>query len=593
MTAGTPLNDLPGTAATRPAPLRQARSRLFQGLLPLDKSRIGTDILAGITLATLGIPAVMGYTRIIGTPVITGLYTMLLPMVVFAIFGSSRHLVVGADSATAALVAAALAGAAVASNAKYVALTSLVALGVGAMLLVTRVLRFGFIADFLSRTVLVGFLSGVGIQIATGQLHSILGVEKGGHGSVGELWFTIAQIPQTRPLSLYISLIVLTVIVSGEKFMPRFPGALVAVIGMIAASARFHWGEHGLSVVGVVPSGLPRISVPEASWNDIALILPISFSCLVVILAQSAATSRAYALRYRERFSENVDLVGLSLANFAAGSSGTFVVNGSPTKTAIVDGAGGRSQVAHLTTAAVVVAVLLFLTRPLSYLPNAVLSTIVFLIGLKLIDLSALIDIRRKKPGEFALALATAAAVVFLGVEYGILLAMILSLLQHVRQGYRPKSAVILHDPVEHWRMHPVAPGKMIEPGVVLYWFGADLYYANANYFVEQAHLLVDQSPVPLRYLVVDSEAITSVDFSAGRSLIELQQDLAEKGVTLVLTRVTPSLRADLDGLDVTQAIRPENIFQSRKQSLEVFRGAKADTDKKPHDKMYENKREH
>src|SRR5208283_2651295 len=236
----------------------------------------------------------------------------------------------------------------------------------------------------------------------------------------------------------------------------------------IAASAIFHWGDHGMKLVGDVPNGLPGLGLPNVAWNDVPLVLPIAFSCCIVILAQSAATSRVYAFRYGEQFNENTDLVGLSVANLAAGLSGTFVVNGSPTKTAMVDTAGGRSQIAHLTTAATVLLVLLFLTKPLSYLPNAVLAAIVFMIGVKLIKLRELAEIRKKSWNEYVVALAIAAIVLFIGVKQGIMAAMVLSLLDHVRQGYRPHTAIILTDPVEHWRMEPVVPGKMIEPGLVM-----------------------------------------------------------------------------------------------------------------------------
>src|SRR5262245_28182206 len=371
---------------------------LFQGILPFNRAGLATDILAGITLATLGIPEVMGYTKIIGTPVITGLYTLLLPVLAFAIFGSSRHLVVGADSATAAMTAAGLASLSLfANDPKYVAMTSLVALVSAAMLLLSRILRLGFLADFLSRTVLVGFLSGVGVQVALTQLHSMLGIDKGGTGLVRQLVFTFRNLPETKLSSVLIALAVLAIIAGSERLAPRFPGALLAVIGMIAASALFHWGDHGIALIGTVPGGLPHLGLPDVTWSDAQTVVPLAFSCFIVILAQSAATSQAYAMRYRDRYSENVDLVGLSLANAVAGCSSTFIVNGSPTKTAMLEDAGGRSQVSHLGMAVVVMMVLLFLTSPLSFLPEAVLAAIVFIIGVKLVDYRGLQDIYRKK----------------------------------------------------------------------------------------------------------------------------------------------------------------------------------------------------
>ena len=549
------------------------RLAFFQGVFPFDKSRLGPEILAGITLAALGIPEVMGYTRIIGTPVITGLYTMLLPMLAFAIFGSSRHLVVSADSATAAMVAASLAALSlVADTPRYVSMSSLVALVAAGMLLVARMLRAGFLADFLSRTVLVGFLSGVGLQVALSQLHGMLGLEKAGHGFFPELFLILQHVPDTQLNSLFISLVVLVVIVGLHLLTPRFPGALLAVIGTIVASSWFHWDERGIQVIGAVPSGLPHIGLPQFSWNDLPMVLPISFSCCIVILTQSAATSRAYAQRYRDRFSENADLVGLALANAAAGCSTTFIVNGSPTKTAMVDSAGGRSQLAHLTTALMVLLVLLFLTQPLSHLPAAVLSSIVFLIGVKLIDLRGLFDIYRRKRKEFVLAVATAATVVGVGVEQGILLALVLSLILHVRHSYQPHTALVVRDPTEHWRMERVAPGKFAEPGLIMYWFGADLFYANAGLFSEEVLRLVRESPSPVRWLVVEAGAITDIDYSAGQALMELEEDLKKAGVVLALARVTPHVRWDLERLGLINVIGPNRIFDSRGACLEAYR---------------------
>ena len=397
-------------------------------------------------------------------------------------------------------------------------------------------------------------------------------MENGGEGFWGHLFFTAKHLKDIDPASVCIALCVLGTIIGFECFAPRFPGALLAVVGMIAASAMFDWGNHGIKLVGDVPSGLPNLGLPNVTWNDVPLVLPIAFSCCIVILAQSAATSRAYAFRYGERFNEDTDLVGLSVANLAAGLSGTFVVNGSPTKTAMVDTARGRSQIAHLTTAATVLLVLLFLTKPLSYLPSAVLAAIVFMIGVKLVKLPELAEIRKKSWNEYAVALAIAAIVLFIGVKEGIIAAVVLSLLDHVRQGYRPHTAIILTDPVEHWRMESVVPGKMIEPGLVMYWFGAELYYANANYFAEQALHLVTHSPSPVRWFVVDAGAIADVDYSAGKMLKELQLECAKRDVALVLTRVSESLRADLDRQQLTEAIGVHRIFGSRRDCLAAYR---------------------
>src|SRR5262249_16239664 len=385
------------------------------------------------------------------------------------------------------------------------------------------------------------------------------------------LLFTFRRLPEMKLSSMLIALAVLATIVGSERLAPRFPGALLAVMGMIVGRAIFHWGAHGIELIGVVPGGLPRLSLPDVTWSDAKSVVPLAVSCFIVILAQSAATSQAYAMRYRDRYSENVDLVGLSLANALAGCSSTFVVNGSPTKTALLDDAGGRSQVSHLTTAVVVLMVLLFFTRPLSFLPEAVLAAIVFIIGVKLVDYRGLRDIYRKKPKEFVVALAAAATVVLIGVREGIIVAVVLSLLDHVRRSYRPRMGVVLGGLPDHWRIETAVPGKMIEPGLVLFWFGSDLFYANAARFAETALRLVNESPSPVRWLVIDASAITGIDYTAGRALMDLQKDLAKANVVLAMARVQPGFHLSLEHMGLIKLIGTAGLFDPRQACIEAY----------------------
>jgi MFS superfamily sulfate permease-like transporter len=220
--------------------------------------------------------------------------------------------------------------------------------------------------------------------------------------------------------------------------------------------------------------------------------------------------------------------------------------------------------------------VLLFLTRPLSFLPNAVLATIVFLVGVKLVDHRGLAEIYRTAPREFAVAIVTAAPVVFVGVEQGILHAVVVSLVQHVRRSYRPMTGVVVHDATDRWRLEDAAPGKMLEPGMVMFWFGSDLSYANVSSFAEEARKLVTESPVPVRWLVIDCSAITGLDFSAGRALIDLQQDLAKAGVVLALSRLQVSPHGDLERLGLLTPVGSHRIFASRHECVEAYRAERA-----------------
>jgi hypothetical protein len=281
---------------------------VMRGVLPIDRSRVSVDVLAGITLAALGIPEVLGYAKIAGMPVVTGLYTMLLPMAVFAVLGSSRHLVVAADSATAAILAAALTGLAVAGSERYVRLAGLAALLAGAMLLLARLARLGFLANFLSRTVLVGFLTGVGIQVAAGQLPDMLGVTAAGQQTPARLWDTVRALPHINRADVAVSIGVILFVLAARGVTRRIPGMLIAVIIAISVSWAADLASRGVAVVGPVPRGLPSLGLPALGGHAAALLLGAAASMFVVILAQSAATSRAYAGKYEEEFSEDTDL---------------------------------------------------------------------------------------------------------------------------------------------------------------------------------------------------------------------------------------------------------------------------------------------
>ncbi len=504
---------------------------LLRGLLPFDRNRLVPDVVAGITLAALGIPEVMGYTKIAGTPLVTGLYTLLLPIVAFAVLGGSRHLVVAADSATAAILASMLVAVAAIGSPEYVALTSLVALAVAGMLLLARVFRFGFLADFLSRSALIGFLTGVGVQVAGGELAGLVGLSREGHNALAQIASALMRLPSTHVPTLAISVAVLAAILLADRLAPRIPGALIAVIGAIAFSAAFDFAGKGIATIGNVPSGLPSFALPPLHVTGIQHVLACAVSCFLVIIAQSAATARAYALRYDEQFTGNLDLVGLAAANAAAGLTGTFVVNGSPTKTEMVDEAGGRSQLAHLATAAVVLLVLLFLTRPLGFLPNAVLSAIVFMIGVKLIDLKGMRELLRLQRDEFWIALLVAAAVVILSVMYGIAVAVILSLIAHVRHGYRPRTRVLVRDDAGRLESIPAQPNRVAAPGLLVYRFEADLFYANANLFMQQILHLVSATEQPIRAVVLDASGIDNIDYTAAKMLLEVRNELARRNI--------------------------------------------------------------
>ena len=553
----------------------QARSggwlRLFQGIRPVTRAGAARNAVAGLQLAAMNIPQALGYTKIAGMPVVTGFYTLLLPLLAFAMFGSSRYLVVAADSATAAILAGRLAGMAPVASARYVALASTVALLTAGFLLLARVLKLGFLADFLSQTVLIGFLTGVGFQVGVAVLGEMVGLEVHSHRTVGQLLEVFRGLPEAHFPTVLISAVVVTGVFAFSWFAPKVPGSLIAVACAIAASAGWDFAGRGITIIGPVVGGLPHLGLPDVHWKDAVPLLGVSSSCFVTILAQSAATARFYAGRHHQHWDGSADLVGLSAANAAAALSGTFVVDGSPTQTAMVESSGGQSQLAQVATAMTVAFVLLFLTKPLQYLPRCVLGAIVFFIAVRLIDLRGLREIRRESPEEYALGLFTAIVVVLVGVEQGILLAMVLSLLRVVRHSYRPHTGVFVVSEGDGWQLVPAVPGAATKPGLVIYRFGAALFYANATLFAEEVRGLVGPAPSLVRWLVVDAEAITNVDYTAARMVRQLQKQLVHCGVMLVLARVPFSLKADLERHLLTKVIGPARFFDRLHDALAAF----------------------
>jgi MFS superfamily sulfate permease-like transporter len=364
---------------------------------------------------------------------------------------------------------------------------------------------------------------------------------------------------------LAISISVLVLIVGSKKISKNIPGALVAVIGTIVASSLFNLEAHGVHVLGEIPGGLPTIGLPNVHWEkDLVLkLLPTAFSMFVVILAQSAATSRAYAASYNERVNEDVDLIGLSLANFGAGVCGTFVANWSPTKTQMVVSAGGRSQLAQITTSLIVLFAVLFLTGPLAKMPNAALSAVVCLIGVELIDIKGMRKIWIQRPSEFWVALITALVVIFVGVHQGILLAMVLSLVEHVRRSYRSKNVIVVPDKTGGWRFLPVTAPEQVRPGLLVYGFAHTMYYANAQQLYEQVLDLTKRAQPPLVWFCIEASAVADVDFTAASTLRDLHGILREQGTRLVFCDVIDLVKTELDRYELTDLFGKDAFYGS------------------------------
>ncbi|HEY5249160.1 MAG TPA: SulP family inorganic anion transporter, partial [Dermatophilaceae bacterium] len=487
-------------------------------------------------------------------------------------------LVVGADSATAALLAAGLASLGIAGLTPYtslwVAYCGAVALITGLLLLVARLLRLGFIGDFLSASVLIGFLTGVGVQVLTGQIPDMLGIPKGTGTWLQQQWDMLTSLSDIQWETFAFALGTLLIIIGFKRFVPKVPGAIVAVILSIAISTAVDASANGVAVVGSVTGGFPQpLGIPQGvDWStQLGGLSTIAFSCLILIVAQSAATSRSFAMKHGDPVDVNRDIVGLGGANIAASLTGTFVVNGSPTKTQILDTQKGKTQVANLTMSAIVLLVVLFFTSVLTNMPKATLGAIVFLIGIDLIDVLGLKRVKSRRMDEFVIALITAVVVCAVGVEQGIILAIVVSILELIRRQYKPKDFLVTLDGNGEPTYQKAAAGAQSAPGLLVFRYDAELFYANANRFVDDIEALIGGAPTPVRWFVLDAGSLTDMDYSAGISLGSLLDYLKAREIVFALARADDSLLDTMDAYGLKERIADAYVFGTLTEAVTAF----------------------
>ena len=545
-----------------------------------QRSWLRADVLAGASLAAVAIPEAMGYSSIAHVPFGAGLYSLIVPAIVFALVGASRLLVVGADSATAALLASGIAGLGVVGlqrdSAEWLAWAGLIALVTGGLLLIAWVLKLGFLGDFLSTSVLVGFLAGVGLLVLTEQIPGMLGLPK--HDVTGVVNKWIAVLGDLRDVhwpAMVFAGITLVGLIAVKRFRPSLPMPIMVVVGSIVAVMTFDL-DRWVPTIGPVDAGVPSIRFPPLSEvvAHFPTVLTISFGCLLVILAQSAATARSFAQRHGDAVDVNRDILGLSAANVSAALTGSFVVNGSPTKTAIVDQQRGRTQVANLTMALVTLLVVAVASGPLGQLPDAVLAAIVFVVGVELIDWRGFVRIWKIRRVEFVIAVLTTGAVIGFGVLTGIVAAMVMSLLQIIRRQYRPERFVVGVGDHGQRRYQSVKPGRQTMPGLIVFRYDADLFYANVGRFSDDVTGLIKAAPDPVRWLVLDCSVISDVDYSAATVLRNLIDYVHSVGAHFVLAGVTPELRESLETARVMADVSADSVYPGVGSAVRAFEAA-------------------
>jgi sulfate permease, SulP family len=535
-----------------------------------QRAWLAADLVAGLTLVAIAIPEQMATAKLANMPTATGLYAFIAGAVVFALIGRNAHMSVGADSTIAPIFAAGVAVVAVPGSPTYTHLVVAVALAAGILLVVAGLLRLGWLADFLPLPVVTGVLAGIAIQIFVRQLPAVFGVPGGGTTTIGRLKVLFDQRDDFNGWTFAIALAVLATVVGAERINRRIPGALIALIVSTAAVAAFDLEQHGVPVLGHIHAGVPHVGLPSASLRELrqltATILTVGFLCVV----QIAATSRSRAADQEAAGELNRDLVAVGAGSLASGLVGSFAVNASPPRTAIVEESGGRTQVTSLV-AAVGVVLLLTVAGLLKDLPDATLGAILIFVATRLFKVDELRRVFRFDRFEFALAVITIAVVGFVGIEQGVVVAILLALVLRTRLTARPRGAVLGQEPgTVHWIPMDIGRPTTTVPGVVVYLLYSALWYGNVRFVLDRLRAELDAIDHP-RALIFDADGTSDIDYTAARQVAQFVDALNQRGIAFGVARASHLVHHDLKHSGLLQHLGPDRLFPSVQEAVQAL----------------------
>ena len=531
----------------------------------------GADLLAGVSVCVVMIPSVIAYAGLMGLPPQHGLYAALIPLIVYPFFGSSRQMIVGPDIAISLLIASAIAPLAAGDPARAAALAATVAVLSGLLLLLGARARIGAIADFLSKPVLVGYMTGAALILMVSQLDKLFGVRLEHNDFFPRLAELAGKLHQAHGTTLLFGLTVLAVIVSLRRLAPKIPPALVVVAAAIGASLALRLEGRGVAVVGAFPGGLPGFALPAADWRDIHTVLPAAIGIALLTYTEGILLARAFAAKNGYEVNPNQELSALGLADVFTGLFQGFSVTGSQSRTTINDSAGGKTQMASLFAAATLILFLLFLTQLIARLPVVALAALLIYGGFTLVEFDVMVRIYRFYPRSALLAALTTLGVLAVGVVPGILVGVALSLLALIERVSNPPDAVLRIAPGGGFHdLGEESQGQTI-PGFIAYRFYAPLLFSNASHFVERVRGLIAASPVPVRWFLVDAQAITDIDITAAEALRALNQELHQQGIALKFAHTNRPLRKVLERIGFTSEIGRESIFHAVHEASDAF----------------------
>ena len=570
--------------------------RPFAGLRTLTMADAPREISAGITLAALMIPLNIGYAQVAGLPPAAGLYAAIIPLVVFALLTSSRHLVTSPDASMATLVGATLVSFAVPGDPLRLQYALALAVLCALLFFIFWIFRLAFLANFLSRAVMAGFITGLGVEVFTNQVRKILAAPHGVDATSGlllaaenlketlatsvdtegyfvEVLALIHSIPRANLYSVAVGVAAFLIVRLMKRYAPKVPGALVALVLLTILVAVLDLPAKGVAVLGnAIPSGLPALTLPTIPLADYLRLLPGALAIVAILLCEGLLVVRSYSNRYNYKADGDQMLFAYGAANLAAAVTGSLLTGNSPSRSAAMDASGARSQLPSLVAAGTIAVVMLFFTNLLAYLPTAALAGIVANAVLSLIEVHEFRELWRMRRSEFWIATVCLLSVLALGPLRAVMIAFLMSTIDVIRRASRPDTAMLLEAP-DGSHFLPAEDGQAAgSSGLTVYRFGAPLYFANATLFLDDVERLITQSPTPVRWFVLDAQAMVDVDTTGAGVLRQAISLLKKRNITFAVSRADRSFRSWLERYDLMELIDPVRFYPTNRHAAEAFR---------------------
>jgi high affinity sulfate transporter 1 len=553
--------------------------RWIPGLQAISSYRrewLARDIVAGVVLTTLLVPQGMAYAELAGLPPITGLYTSILCLLGYAVFGPSRILVLGPDSSLGPMIAATILPliAAKGDPARAIALASMLALMVGAIMTLAAVAKLGFIADLISKPTMIGYLNGLALTILVGQLPKLFGFKVDAEGLIGEAVGFVKGLAdgQAVAAAAVVGIAGIVVILVLQRWLPKVPAVLIMVVLAIASTTVFSLADHGVSLVGVLPKGFPPLTIPHVRLSDLAPLFAGALGIVLVSLADTISTASAFAARTGQELNGNGEMIGIGAANLAAGLFQGFPVSTSGSRTAVAERAGAKTQLTGVVGAALIILMIVLVPGLFRNLPQPALAAVVITASLSLADIPGTVRLWRQRRVEFLLSIAAFLGVALLGVLPGIGIAVALSILNVFRRAWWPYDTQLgrVDGLAGYHDVHSYPQAEHL-PGLVIYRFDGPLFFANAKTFRDEVRRMAKADPPPA-WILVAAEPITDVDTTASDVLEDLDEALNDQGISLVFAELKDPVRRKIERYGLTRTINPQHFFPTVESAIAAFR---------------------